>query len=261
MRVKTVTVAFVLLLLFFKPGFADLEFYQNILKDGKTKYQAGKFNEALQDFKIAEFGLKQQQGFLNEIYQYMALAFFKSGKLTEAREVLAKYRAEFNLRSLESSNIPSNLKIDFSVMTIILRRSSFAELTPGLRREIRYETAYLMALELLDNENFEKLKESLKTLQSIDKKDPRTELVSLIIQFYAEKKYARFIKKTEKITPNIKDGKTLDRAFYLLALSQYYLKKYKKVLALIQKIRQPAIRQRLQRIIQESEAGIKSNNR
>ena len=52
--------------------YPDAEFYKNLLNKGKANYDSGKFVEAIQNFKIAEFGLRENIAHLNENISHIA---------------------------------------------------------------------------------------------------------------------------------------------------------------------------------------------
>ncbi len=242
---------------FFINIFGDIEFYENIFQEGKAKYNSAKYAEAAANFKIAEFGLREHKILLNDLYQYFSIALFKAGKIKEARETLKKYQAELDIKSFDSINLPPEIKDDFTIMCLILKRTRATALTPKLSQEIRYETIFQKVIESLDKTSLDQLKEAFQKLKKIDKDEVRNKLVFAIFKFYSPKKYRQFIKKTKNILDTLSDHTIRDRAYYFLALSHYHLKNYKKVLALMQNIKQPEVRNRLQQIIQKSESSLK----
>ena len=52
-------------------------FYKNLAEEGKKFYMAGKYEEAVENFRIAEFGLMEKKEILKELYLYYSLAHYK----------------------------------------------------------------------------------------------------------------------------------------------------------------------------------------
>ena len=72
--------------------FAADPFYTSLLNEGKGQFAAGRLDEALESFKLAEFGLLDEKEYIPELYQYYALAQYKKGAFGESKELLLKMR-------------------------------------------------------------------------------------------------------------------------------------------------------------------------
>ncbi len=76
---KKILLLLVLIICIYSLSLAADPFYTNLLNEGKALYQAGKYDEALEDFKIAEFGLVDEKEIVPELYFYYALTQYKKG--------------------------------------------------------------------------------------------------------------------------------------------------------------------------------------
>ena len=101
---------------------ADVDpFYQKIFKDGKILFNEKKYNEAIENFKIAEFGLFEEKKVVTEIYIYYALSYFKQKKWKESRDVIKK------LMSVEEE-----LKLTDLVIIPFLTRNTVAKIVNAM---------------------------------------------------------------------------------------------------------------------------------
>ncbi len=76
---KKILFLFFLIICLYSISPAADPFYTNLLNEGKALYLAGKYDEALEDFKIAEFGLVDEKEIVPELYFYYALTQYKKG--------------------------------------------------------------------------------------------------------------------------------------------------------------------------------------
>ena len=107
-------------------------FYTTLLNEGKALYLAGKYDEALEDFKIAEFGLVDEKEFVPELYYYYALAQYKKGALGESKALLEKMKTALGGGEIDNLAKPKEIERDLSIM---FRALKLQPLTWKIRRK------------------------------------------------------------------------------------------------------------------------------
>lgn len=243
-------------------GFSSLcpaveSFYLKALRDGKTAYHEGRFEQAIDDLKIAEFGLledKEHKEHLSQLYLYYALCWYKLGKVEECREILNLLKTELNIKELDNMTGPPQIENDVRVMLSTLGNYGNRSNIEGHKDKKAvlvesYEERFQKVREDLKNNNLPGIESQIQQLRRLNKEDDR---IAYLKGVYAFKN--RNYKDCIEILITVR--KTIDPTFrndvyHYLALSYYFLKNYGQTLAFYQKIDNPADREKLKDIIRK----------
>ena len=229
-------------------------FYIKIFNQGKNYFFEGKFKEALENFKVAEFGLLDEKKILTEIYLFYSLAQFRLERLDEARKIIKKFETELNIKNVNTLPIPRSIKIDVKIMVATLFKSQGKKDTDAWKKISSFELLFWNTLQKLDDNNFDDVKNNIKKLKKIDKKDTRIFYIDGIFKF-RRRKYKACIKTLNKVKLSTiasdSDPSLPDNLFFYLALSYHYLKKKEESRKFYQKISNKAIKAKLEEIIKK----------
>lgn len=238
-------------------------FYIKTLQDGKTYYNEGKYEQAIDYFKIAEFGLLEEKDYLAELYLYYALSCFKLGKVNESHKILNTLKTEFNIR--EPGNIPSppGTENDVKLMLSTLKHVDNKSIETGDKNKNlllvkNFEEGFQKALNRLKNNDLPGADQEIKRLKSIDKKDVRIQYLKGIAAF-KKKKYGKCIGNLKRITELI-DPVYRDEVFYYLSLSYYFEKKTQQADFYFQQVTEKKLREELGNILVEKDSRPSGNN-
>ena len=226
-------------------------FYLKTLQEGITYYQQGRYQQAVNQFKIAEFGLLEEKEYLDELYQYYALSYFKLGKVNESREILKTLQAELKVKEPDNIAAPPQIENDWQLMLVTLKnydnRSKEKEpknINFALAKS--FEEGFQKARQCLKNNDLPGLDKEIKALMRIDKKAVRIPYLRGIAA-YMKKDYRECIGYLEKITDVI-DPVYKDDVFYYLSLSYYFEKRSQQADSYYQMIGNKALREKIDNI-------------
>jgi tetratricopeptide (TPR) repeat protein len=224
-------------------------FYTNLLNEGKALYLAGKYAEALEDFKIAEFGLVDEKEIVPELYFYYALAQYKKGALGESKLLLEKMKTASGGGDTDKLPMPKEIERDLSIMVRALKYLD----QPGAKAgslaffNLFYETWDLIKAK--------KLPESAANLKRLDKMDGDDGRVVFLQGFFAfqQQDYKKCVKALEKIVDRL-DGEFSEDVSFYLAYS--YLKRDDPVQGekFARKIKNPEYIHRMMDLMEEIKA-------
>jgi tetratricopeptide (TPR) repeat protein len=195
----------------FSISFAADPFYTNLLNEGKQLYQAGKFDEALEDFKIAEFGLVDEKEIVPELYFYYALAQYKKGRVGESQALLDKMKLALAGADLAKTAKPVEIEGDISIMVRALDYLKQPGAKPGSLPffNLFYETWDLVKVKKLD------LAEAkLKILGKMGGDEGRVRFLEGYLAFQRGD-HKRCIIRLEKVASGLGDELGEDAQFYL----------------------------------------------
>jgi tetratricopeptide (TPR) repeat protein len=230
-------------------------FYLKTLTDGKTYYNQGRYQQAINQFKIAEFGLLEEKEYLAELYLYYALSYFKLGKINESREILKTLQSELKIKAPDNITVPPQIKSDLKLMLTALKNYPNRS-NENRRKNINvvlvknFEEVFQKALLHLKNNDLPGLDKEIKELMLIDKKDVRIPYLKGIAAF-KNKKYRKCIGYLKKITDLI-DPVYKDDVFYYLSLSYYFLNKKQQAYLYSQRVFSKNLREELDNILSTS---------
>ncbi len=230
-------------------------FYLKTLKEGITYYHQGRYQQAVNQFEIAEFGLLEEKEYLVELYQYYALSYFKLGKVNESREILETLQAELKVKELDNINAPPQIENDWKLILVTLKnydnRSNEKE-----HKNINFvlaksfEEGFQKAQRHLKNNDLPGLDKEIKALMRIDKKDVRISYLRGIAA-YKKKDYRKCIGYLQEITDVI-DPIYKDDVFYYLSLSYYFLNQKQQALLYSQRVYNKNLREELDQVLSSS---------
>jgi tetratricopeptide (TPR) repeat protein len=235
-------------------------FYLKALQDGKTAYNKGSYEQAIDDFKIAEFGLLETKEYLPELYLFYALACFKLQKIDETRTIVNKLKTELDIK--DPGRIPKTAEIenDVNLMLVVVEKYNNRDDKNGLKNLtsiIRFEQGFLKTLEYLKNNDLTGVEKEIEELMLINKKDSRIPYLQGVAAF-KKKRYKKCIEYLNSVTGSIEPA-FRDGVFYYLALANYFIKNYSLTLTYYQKIHNTEDRKKLNFIIRKVEEERKSS--
>lgn len=226
-------------------------FYLKTLNDGKTHYHQGRYQQAINQFKIAEFGLLEEKEFLTELYLYYALSYFRLGKINESRGILKRLQSELKIKAPDNITVPPQIKNDLKLMLTALKNYQ-NRLNENINVVLvkGFEERFQEALLHLENNDLPGLDNEIKELMRIDKKDARISYLKGIAAF-KNNKYRKCIGYLKKITDLI-DPLYKDDVFYYLSLSYNFLNKKQRAYLYSQQVYSKNLREELDNILSTS---------
>jgi hypothetical protein len=209
-------------------------FYTNLLNEGKGLYFAGKYDAALEDFKIAEFGLIDEKEFVPELYYYYALAQYKIGAVGESKALLEKMKAALGGSDIDKLAKPKEIERDLSIMVRALKYLGQPGAKPGFLSffNLFYETWDLLKAK--------KLPEAEANLKLLDKMNGDETRLAFLQGFFAFQTgdYKKCAKTLQKIADRFDAEFSEDASFYL-AFSYFTREETAKGEKYAQKIKNP----------------------
>ena len=208
---KKVLFLFILIIILFSVSPAADPFYTNLLNEGKALYLAGKYDEALEDFKIAEFGLVDEKEIVPELYFYYALAQYKKGAVGESQALLEKMKTASGGGDIAKLPMPKEIEGDLSIMVRALNYLGQPGSKPGTLPLLNlfYETWDLLKAKKLDAAE--------ANLKRLDKMNGDETRLTFLQVFFAFQKgdYKKCAKTLEKIADRLDPEFSEDASFYL----------------------------------------------
>ncbi len=230
-------------------------FYLKTLQEGITYYNQGRYQQAINQFEIAEFGLLEEKEYLAELYQYYALSYFKLGRIDEFREILKTLQTELKVKEPDNITAPPQIENDWKLMLVTLKNFDNRSRGKGGKNIIPilvkgFEEGFQKALHHLKNNDLPGLDQEIKGLKRIDKKDVRISYLQGIAAF-KKKKYRKCIGYLREIT-DLLDPVYKDEVFYYLSLSYYFLNKKQEALLYSQRVYDKNLREELDKVLSPS---------
>ncbi|MCK4766270.1 MAG: hypothetical protein KAW12_29010 [Candidatus Aminicenantes bacterium] len=218
-------------------------FYTKIYNEGKDVFMAGKYQEAIENFKIAEFGLLDEPETVKEVYLYYALAYIQLNRLEEAGKIVKRYSTELDIKDLDTIPVPGPIKNPGKAMLAAFSRAAAPgeHLTWG--KIYQFELRFLEALDNLEAGKFEIVKDYIRRLGQIDKKAQRIYYIKGLLEFQ-NRQYKDCVKELNKIVRSLFAPSLLDSLYYHLSLSYHYLQNREQVVANYNKIKNLKIKTR-----------------
>jgi tetratricopeptide (TPR) repeat protein len=186
-------------------------FYTNLLNEGKALYLAGKYDEALENFKIAEFGLVDEKEFVPELYFYYALTQYKKGAAGESQAMLERLKTALAGGDIDKLPKPKEIERDLSIMVRALKYLGQSAAKPGL---LPFFNLFYETWDLIKAKKLPEAEASLKRLAKIAGVETR---LTFLEGFFAFQKgdYKKCVKTLEKIVDRLDAEFSEDVSFYL----------------------------------------------
>lgn len=186
-------------------------FYTNLLAQGKALVLAGKYDDALENFKIAEFGLIDEKELVPELYYYYALAEYKKGAIAESQALLKKMKLALAVDSIEKLPKPKEIEHD---LTIMLRALDYLDQPGAKPGSLPFFNLFYETWELL---KAKKLPESEVNLKRLDKMGGDAARLDFLEGFLAFQKgdYKKCARQLEKIDSPLPVEFREDASFFL----------------------------------------------
>jgi len=248
MKNKIVVVLFVVLLssVLFCSGF-----YKNLAEDGKSLYLSGKYIEAVENFKIAEFGLSEKEDVLKEIYLYYSLAHFKLKNGDEVIEITDKLKALSGFTNFMDLKKPDEIRDDLDDMFSVIdstyvkkidKVNNQGENVSG-DKEKELKSLFEKLRSLLKKNDLNSAESGLKKLRKLGGDDLRVKCIAGIIHF----RNNNYKKAMSALLPVSKFGsdRLVGESSYYLALLNYFKKNYGQFLAFHKKVTERSSKDKL----------------
>jgi tetratricopeptide (TPR) repeat protein len=208
---KKIFFLFILINCFLTLSYAADPFYTNLLNEGKALYLAGKYDEAMENFKIAEFGLLDEKEFLPELYFYYALANYQKGTLAESKVLLDKMKTALGLADISALPRPKEIERDVYVM---LKAQQYLD-QPGAKGfSLAFFNLFYQTRDLIAQNKFQAAEANLENLDKIAGNDPKLPFLQGFLAFQ-QQDYRKCTKRLEKIVDRLGEEFREDASFYL----------------------------------------------
>lgn len=196
---------------FFSIANAADPFYTNLLNEGKALYLAGKYDEALEDFKIAEFGLLDQKEIVPELFFYYALTQYKKGAVGESKALLEKMKLALGGVDIDKLPKPKEIERDLSIMVRALNYLGQPGAKPG---SLAFFNLFYETWDLLKTKKLPAAEANLKRLDKMGGDQTR---LAFLQGFFAFQKgdFKKCVKALEKAIERLDVELSEDASFYL----------------------------------------------
>ena len=185
-------------------------FYENLLKEGKQLFSAGKYDEALESFKIAEFGLLDERDKLPELIFYYALANYKKGRVQESQQLLEKLKTATGTADYASLSKPKEIEGDLSIMIRALNLMK----NSGSGFSLEFFNLFYETIDLIRQNKVNEASQNLKKLEKSGDKSGRIAFLEGSLAF-SKQDFKKCIAKLGKIVDLLDMELQEDAAFYL----------------------------------------------
>ncbi len=255
-REQTIFISTLIFILLFWVGSAHLcaaadPFYKKLVDEGKTLYAEGKYQEAAENFRIAEFGLMDEKEILKELYVFYSLTQFKLDKLEEAQKIMRELETELNIKDLDTLSILPGLQTDAKIMQATLQKIRGIKSRNSWKKIRDFESLFWKSAAALDNNRLDKIPGNIELLKKINKKDTRILYLNGILKF-KQRKLKDCIKSLKKVNEDSLDPSLLDKNYYYLALAHYYMQDDGQALAFSQKISDQGLKRAVERLLKQA---------
>lgn len=186
-------------------------FYTNLLNEGKQQYLAGKYDVALESFKLAEFGLLDDKEFVPELYYYYALTQYKKGAIGETRELLGKMAAVLGQEGAKKARKPMEIERDIINMTRALNYLDQPGAQPGM---LPFMNLFYETWDLLRDKKMEQAEAKIKVMGKMQNDERRLRFLEGFLAFQ-KGDHKRCIGRLEKVIEELGGDLGEDAQFYL----------------------------------------------
>jgi len=176
-------------------SFAADPFYTNLLNEGKALFLAGKYDEALEDFKIAEFGLIDEKEFVPELYFYYALTQYKKGEVGESKALLEKMKTALGPGDIGKLTRPKEIEGELAIMVRALDYLVQPGAKPG---SLPFFNLFYETWDLLQAKKLPEAEAKLKVMAKMNGDEKRQYFLEGLLAF-EKGDYKKCVKRLEKI--------------------------------------------------------------
>jgi len=186
-------------------------FYSNLLNEGKLQYQAGKYDEALESFQLAEFGLLDEKEFVAELYYFYAITQYKKGAIGETRALLDKMKTVWGEEGSRKAKRPREIEKEIVNMIRALNYLDQPGAQPGMLpfMNMFYETWDLLRVKQVDQ-----AEANLKVMGKMRNDERRLRFLEGYLAFQ-QGDHRRCIGRLEKVIDGLGGDLGEDAQFYL----------------------------------------------
>jgi len=233
-------------------AFAADPFYTSLLNEGKAQFAAGRLDEALESFKLAEFGLLDEKEYIPELYQYYALAQYKKGAIGEAKALLLKMKTVLGDEEVKKVKKPREIEPDLAIMTRALDYLDQPGAKPGM---IPFLNLFYETWDLLRARQLEPAEARLKAMKKMTGDEARLRFLEGFLAFQ-KGDYKRCLSNLGRIKGPLPVEFGEDASF---CLAYSYLKRgdAKEGEKWAQRIKNPEYVHRIMELMEEIKAGEK----
>jgi hypothetical protein len=225
-------------------------FYTNLLNEGKQQYLAGKLDEALESFRIAEFGLVDEKEFVPELYFFYALAQYRKGAVGESQALLDRMKTILGGIEYGKAKRPREIERELSVMLRALEYLAQPGAKPSF---LPFLNLFYETWDLLKAKKLEAAEAKLKIMGKMGGDGKRLHFLEGLLSF-EKGDHKKCLSRLGKIAAPIPE-EFLEDAFFMLAYS--HLKRGNKAEGekFAQMIKNPDHVHRLMTLLEEIKAG------
>ncbi|MBU4268319.1 MAG: hypothetical protein KJ808_05670 [Acidobacteria bacterium] len=192
---KKILFLFFIIICLFSISYAADPFYTNLLNEGKALYLAGNYDEALEDFKIAEFGLIDEIEFVPELYFYYALAQYKKGEVGESQALLEKMKTALGAGDIDKMARPKEIEHDLSIMIRALAYLGQPGAKPG---SLPFFNLFYETWDLLKEKKLPEAEAKVKVMAKMAGDEKRLYFLEGLLAF-EKGDYKQCVKRMDKI--------------------------------------------------------------
>jgi tetratricopeptide (TPR) repeat protein len=195
----------------FSTSHAADPFYLNLLNEGKQQLASGKLDEALESFKLAEFGLVDERDQVPELYYHYSLTQFKKGQMGETQALLDKMKLALGVADLDKIAIPKEISGEVAVMLRSLDYFKQPGAKPGM---LPFYNLFYETWELLKVKKLPEAETRLKAMDKMSGDKPRLLFLEGFLAFL-KNDYKRCLGRLEKISGPLPEEISEDASFLL----------------------------------------------
>jgi tetratricopeptide (TPR) repeat protein len=186
-------------------------FYTNLLNEGKALYLDGKYDEALEDFKIAEFGLVDEKEIVPELYFYYALTQYKKGQVGESQALLDKLQLALGGADLDKLAKPKAIEREVTIMARALAYLKLPGAKPGA---LPFFNLFYETWDLLKAKKLPEAEAKLKIMGKMNGDENRLRFLEGFLAFQ-KGEHKKCVSRLEKVAANLGEELGEDAQFYL----------------------------------------------
>jgi hypothetical protein len=186
-------------------------FYTNLLNEGKQLFLSGKLDQALENFKIAEFGLVDEKEIVPGLYFYYSLAQYKKGAIGESQALLDKMKTILGEAEYAKAKKPMEIEVDLSIMIRSLDYLKLPGAKPGF---LPFFNLFYETWDLLKAKKLPEAEAKLKSMGKISGDENRMRFLEGFLAFQ-KGEHKKCISRLEKVAANLGEELGEDAQFYL----------------------------------------------